>query len=110
GVDVPVSSSFAAIANRVSYAMNLRGPSMAIDTMCSSSLTTVHLGCESIRRGESDLVIAGGVNLTLHPNKLLLLSQGRFASTDGRCRSFGEGGDGYVPGERSEERRVGRRS
>ncbi|MFE6775903.1 SDR family NAD(P)-dependent oxidoreductase [Streptomyces sp. NPDC057702] len=99
GEPVPVPSSFAAIANRVSYFMNLHGPSMAVDTMCSSSLTTIHLGCESIRRGESDMVIAGGVNLTVHPNKLILLSQGNFASTDGRCRSFGAGGDGYVPGE-----------
>ncbi|MDT0268346.1 SDR family NAD(P)-dependent oxidoreductase [Streptomyces sp. DSM 44915] len=99
GEPAPVASSFAAIANRVSYFMNLRGPSMAIDTMCSSSLTSIHLGCESIRRGESDMVIAGGVNLTIHPNKLILLSQGNFAASDGRCRSFGEGGDGYVPGE-----------
>ncbi|MER0244441.1 SDR family NAD(P)-dependent oxidoreductase [Streptomyces sp. HSW2009] len=99
GEPVPVPSSFAAIANRVSYFMNLHGPSMAVDTMCSSSLTTIHLGCESIRRGESDVVIAGGVNLTIHPNKLILLSQGNFAASDGRCRSFGEGGDGYVPGE-----------
>ena len=99
GVGVPVPSSFAAIANRVSYFLDAHGPSMAVDTMCSSSLTTVHLGCESIRRGESDVVIAGGVNVTVHPNKLVLLSQGGFASTDGRCRSFGEGGDGYVPGE-----------
>ncbi|GGQ48396.1 SDR family NAD(P)-dependent oxidoreductase [Streptomyces mutabilis] len=99
GEEVPVPSSFAAIANRVSYFLDAHGPSMAVDTMCSSSLTTIHLGCESIRRGESDVVIAGGVNVTVHPNKLILLSQGRFASTDGRCRSFGAGGDGYVPGE-----------
>ncbi|GGP71205.1 SDR family NAD(P)-dependent oxidoreductase [Streptomyces sindenensis] len=99
GEPTPVSSSFAAIANRVSYVLNLRGPSMAVDTMCSSSLTALHLACESIRRGESDMAIAGGVNLTIHPNKLILLSQGNFAATDGRCRSFGEGGDGYVPGE-----------
>lgn len=99
GEVVPASSSFSAIANRVSYFLDVNGPSMAVDTMCSSSLTTIHLGCESIRKGESDMVIAGGVNLILHPNKYLLLSQGRFASTDGRCRSFGADGDGYVPGE-----------
>src|SRR5262249_9388693 len=55
--------------------------------------------CESIRRGECDAAIAGGVNVSIHPQKYILLSQGRFAATDGRCRSFGEGGDGYVPGE-----------
>lgn len=99
GKRLPVSSSFSAIANRVSYFMNFHGPSVAIDTMCSSSLTSLHLACESIRYGECEMAVAGGVNLSLHPNKYLLLSQGNFASTDGRCRAFGEGGDGYVPGE-----------
>ncbi|MDP0501501.1 MAG: amino acid adenylation domain-containing protein, partial [Verrucomicrobiota bacterium JB022] len=72
---------------------------VAVDTMCSSSLSAIHLACESLRRGESELALAGGVNLIVHPQKYALLSQGRFASTDGRCRAFGEGGDGYVPGE-----------
>lgn len=93
------ASSYASIANRVSYFFDFHGPSMAIDTMCSSSLTAIHLGYESIRRGECEVAIAGGVNITVHPNKYLQLSEGNFASTDGRCRSFGEGGDGYVPGE-----------
>ena len=93
------SSSYATIANRVSYFFDFQGPSIALDTMCSSSLTAIHLACESIRRGECDLALAGGVNVSVHPNKFILLSQGRFASTDGRCRSFGSGGDGYVPGE-----------
>lgn len=95
---LPVSS-FASIANRVSYFLHAHGPSIAVDTMCSSSLTAIHLACESIRRGESEVAIAGGVNLSLHPNKYVQLSQGRFVSSDGKCRSFGEGGDGYVPGE-----------
>jgi acyl transferase domain-containing protein len=89
----------ASVANRVSYVLDLKGPSLAIDTMCSSSLTALHLACSSIRNGDCGLAIAGGVNLTVHPNKYLMLSQGKFASTDGKCRSFGEGGDGYVPGE-----------
>ncbi|GCB43496.1 malonyl CoA-acyl carrier protein transacylase [Streptomyces sp. NL15-2K] len=92
-------SSFATIANRVSHALNLSGPSMALDTMCSSSLTAIHLACESLRRGESELAIAGGVNVSVHPYKFAFLSQGRFLSSDGRCRAFGAGGDGYVPGE-----------
>ncbi len=95
----PLSSSYASIANRVSYIFNWHGPSIAIDTMCSSSLTAIHLACESLRRGESELAVGGGVNATLHPHKDLLLSPGGFAASDGRCRSFGEGGDGYVPGE-----------
>ncbi|WP_307852184.1 SDR family NAD(P)-dependent oxidoreductase [Streptomyces sp. b94] len=92
-------SSFATIANRVSHALDLSGPSMALDTMCSSSLTAIHLACESLRRGESELAIAGGVNVSVHPYKFAFLSQGRFLASDGRCRAFGAGGDGYVPGE-----------
>ncbi|MED0939953.1 amino acid adenylation domain-containing protein [Bacillus mobilis] len=99
GVVVTPTSSYASIANRISYFFNFHGPSIALDTMCSSSLTTIHLACESIRNGESDMAIAGGVNLTIHPNKHIFLSQTKFASTEGLCRSFGEGGDGYVPGE-----------
>src|SRR5262245_43183686 len=93
------NSSHASIANRVSYFFDFHGPSIAVDTMCSSSLTAIHLACEELRKGELEAAIAGGVNLTVHPYKYLSLSQGRFASSDGRCRSFGEGGDGYVPGE-----------
>lgn len=92
-------SSYASIANRASYFFNLKGPSIALDTMCSSSLTAIHLACRSILQGECNLAVAGGVNLSIHPQKYQLLSQGRFAASDGRCRSFGEGGDGYVPGE-----------
>ncbi|QKH04694.1 SDR family NAD(P)-dependent oxidoreductase (plasmid) [Bacillus cereus] len=96
---IALNSSYASIANRVSYCLNLRGPSVALDTMCSSSLTSIHFACESLQRGESDIALAGGVNLSIHPNKYIQLAQGKFASSDGRCRSFGEGGDGYVPGE-----------
>jgi polyketide synthase PksL len=98
GSSIP-SSSHASIANRVSYVFDLRGPSIAIDTMCSSSLTAIHMACDAIRKGDIEAAVAGGVNLTIHPYKYLSLSQGRFMSSDGRCRSFGMGGDGYVPGE-----------
>src|SRR5688572_30573406 len=67
--------------------------------MCSSSLTAIHLACRSIRQGECEVAVAGGVNVSVHPNKYLLLSQGQFASSAGHCASFGAGGDGYVPGE-----------
>jgi PfaD family protein len=87
------------IANRVSYFCNFHGPSMAIDTMCSSSLTAIHLACQSLKLGDCELAVAGGVNVSIHPNKYLALAQGRFVSSKGRCESFGQGGDGYVPGE-----------
>ncbi len=91
--------STASIANRVSYALDLHGPSMTVDTMCSSSLTAIHLACQDLRLGRVRLAIAGGVNVSIHPNKYLAVSAGQFISSDGRCQSFGEGGDGYIPGE-----------
>lgn len=87
------------IANRVSYFLNLHGPSMAIDTMCSSSLTALHLACESIRSGETDMALVGGVNANIHPKRYIHASQSKFFSTEGKCRAFGEGGDGFVIGE-----------
>jgi len=94
-----LSNSFSYVANRVSYCCNFHGPSLAVDTMCSSSLTAIHLACQSIKTGGCEVAIAGGVNVTIHPNKYFLLSQGQFAASNGRCMSFGVGGDGYVPGE-----------
>ncbi|MFD7275463.1 SDR family NAD(P)-dependent oxidoreductase [Streptomyces sp. NPDC059862] len=96
---VAPTAMHASVANRVSYTLDLHGPSMAVDTACSSSLTALHLACESLRRGECELALAGGVNVTVHPQKYLQLAQGQFLSADGRCRSFGADGSGYVPGE-----------
>jgi polyketide synthase PksN len=99
GYPIALAGSAASIANRVSYFCNFHGPSVALDTMCSSSLTAIHLACQSIQSGGCELAIAGGVNVSIHPNKYLLLGQGKFVSSKGRCESFGQGGDGYVPGE-----------
>jgi acyl transferase domain-containing protein/acyl carrier protein len=92
-------TSFSSVANRVSYFLNLSGPSMPIDTMCSSSLTAIHEARESLRRGACEMAIAGGVNLYLHPSTYAELSALRMLSVDGKCRSFGAGGNGFVPGE-----------
>ncbi|RRS06556.1 amino acid adenylation domain-containing protein [Pseudoalteromonas sp. J010] len=91
--------SLADIANRVSYVLNLHGPSMTVDTMCSSSLTAIHLACQDLKLGRIDFAISGGVNVNIHPNKYTILSSDHFISTTGRCKSFGEGGEGYIPGE-----------
>jgi len=99
GRGIALGGNPSSIANRVSYYCNWIGPSMAVDTMCSSSLTALHLACHSIRSEVCDMAIAGGVNVSVHPNKYLLLSQDNFTSSNGRCMSFGVGGDGYVPGE-----------
>jgi amino acid adenylation domain-containing protein/FkbH-like protein len=96
---VALGSVYGSIANRVSYFLNLNGPSFAVDTLCSSSLTAIHLAISAIRQGDCELAIAGGVNLSLHPNKYVLHAQAGMSSSDGRCRSFGKGGDGFVPGE-----------
>jgi 3-oxoacyl-(acyl-carrier-protein) synthase/acyl carrier protein len=92
-------TSFGSVANRVSFLFNLNGPSMPVDTMCSSALTAIHEACESILRGESALAIAGAVNLCLHPSTYVALCASRLLSRTPKCNSFGLGDDGYVPGE-----------
>ena len=86
-------------ANRLSYLLNLQGPSMAIDTACSSSLVAVHLACQSLRSGESQLAIVGGVNLNLSPEEFIALSLLRVLSAGTRCKTFDSEADGYVRGE-----------
>ena len=86
-------------ANRLSYFFDFRGPSLAIDTACSSSLTAVHLAAQSLRRGESDTAIAGGVNLILSPEVTIALSHARMMAPDGQCKTFDASADGYVRGE-----------
>ena len=92
-------TSFSSVANRVSYLMNFSGPSLPIDTMCSSSLTAIHEACQHLKRNECEVAIAGGVNLYLHPSNYTELCSQRMLSPEGKCRSFGEGGNGFVPGE-----------
>jgi polyketide synthase PksN len=87
------------IANRVSYWMNLSGPSLTVDTACSSSLTALYLACEAIQAGDCSAAIVGGVNLDVHQAKLDINQTGGALSPDGVCRSFGKGANGYVMGE-----------
>ncbi|MCW2306576.1 SDR family NAD(P)-dependent oxidoreductase [Rhodobium gokarnense] len=99
GAMVRPSTSFAAMANRVSFVLDLCGPSVPVDTMCSSSLTAIHEAVQHLAAGTCEMAIAGGVNLYLHPATYADLSAAHMLSPTGRCRSFGAGADGFVPGE-----------
>jgi acyl transferase domain-containing protein/tryptophanase/acyl carrier protein len=99
GHEVSPNSFLWSIANRVSYWMNLAGPSLTVDTACSSSLTALHLACEAIQAGECAAAIVGGVNLDLHQAKFDINRVGGALSPDGVCRAFGRNANGYVAGE-----------
>ncbi|MCH0569853.1 acyltransferase domain-containing protein [Streptomyces sp. MUM 136J] len=87
------------IANRVSYVLGLQGPSMAVDTACSSSLVAVHLACQAIRSGESELALAGGVNVNFFADHFLAMNETGALSSDGRCKTFDSRADGTVRAE-----------
>jgi acyl transferase domain-containing protein/phospholipid N-methyltransferase len=94
-----IGSSMGITANRISYYFDFRGPSLVIDTACSSSLVAAHFACQSLWQGESDLVLLGGVNLLLGPERSIGFSQASMLSPRGRCRAFDAEGDGYVRSE-----------
>ena len=86
-------------ANRLSYTLNLRGPSVVVETACSSSLVATHFACRSLQSGESDLCLVGGVSLMLSPEPFITYSHARMMAADGRCKTFDARADGYVRGE-----------
>jgi myxalamid-type polyketide synthase MxaE and MxaD len=87
------------VANRLSFLLNLRGPSVAIDTACSSSLVALHLACQSLRERDCDVALAGGVNAILSPEMTISLSKFGFLAPDGRCKTFDAAADGFVRSE-----------
>ena len=87
------------IANRLSYLLDLRGPSMIVDTACSSSLVSTHLAVQALRRGEADVALAGGVNLLLSPTITMTFDRSGATAADGRCKAFDASADGMVRSE-----------
>jgi phthiocerol/phenolphthiocerol synthesis type-I polyketide synthase B len=87
------------IANRLSFFLDLRGPSVTVDTACSSSLVALHLACQSLRMQDCDMAIAGGVNLLMSPAVFRGFDQSGALSATGACHSFDADADGFVRGE-----------
>ncbi|HSX83972.1 MAG TPA: type I polyketide synthase, partial [Cellvibrio sp.] len=87
------------LSNRLSYTFDLTGPSVTMDTACSSSMVAMHYACQSIINGDCSVAVAGGVNVISRPEYMVSMSKGGFLSAHGRCKSFDKDAAGYVRGE-----------
>ncbi len=92
-------TTFYGIANRISYFLDAHGPSMAVDTACAGSLTALHVACQSLRNGETDLAIVGGINIMASPALVVALDAASATAPDGRSKAFDKAADGYGRGE-----------
>lgn len=92
-------SAHSIASGRLSYFLGIHGPNIAVDTACSSSVVAIHGAIQSLRKSETSLAIAGGVNLTLSDLGSILTSRARMMSFDGHCKTFDDSADGYVRGE-----------
>src|SRR6202166_2282148 len=99
GPHSPTGCAHSIAANRISYCFNLRGPSVAMDTACSSALTAVHAACEHIRAGRGDTALAGGVTVIITPGGFIGFSQASMLPPGGRCKAFDASANGFVRGE-----------
>ena len=95
GMHTNTGGTLSIAANRISYFLDLKGPSIAVDTACSSSLTAIHLACRDIQAGTCTAALAGGANLLLTPQTTRGFEQAHMLSPDGRCRAFDAGASGY---------------
>ena len=98
GLEARVGNDKDFLATRVSYKLGLRGPSVSVQTSCSSSLVAVHMACRSLRDGECDVALAGGVRISLPQRTGYLYEEGGVVSPDGHCRAFDARARGMVPG------------
>jgi phthiocerol/phenolphthiocerol synthesis type-I polyketide synthase C len=94
-----VGNSHSIAANRLSFLLDLHGPSVALDTACSSASVAIHLACQSLENDECELALAAGANVILTPETTIAFSAARMLSPDGRCRTFDEAANGYVRSE-----------
>ncbi|HEY5953375.1 MAG TPA: polyketide synthase, partial [Terrimicrobiaceae bacterium] len=95
----PTGTAHSIAANRISYCFNLRGPSVALDTACSSALTAVHVACEHIWSGQGEAALAGGVTVMITQGGFIGFSQASMLSPEGRCKAFDASANGFVRGE-----------
>lgn len=95
----PTGSAHSIAANRISYCLNLAGPSIAMDTACSSALTAVHVACEHILAGHCKTAMAGGVTVMITPDGFIGFSQAGMLSPEGKCKAFDASANGFVRGE-----------
>ena len=96
---VGTGNALCAAAGRLAFTLGWEGPALAIDTACSSSLVSLHEACASLRAGECDIALAGGVSLVLNPAVSMILSRAHMLSPDGRCKTFDTSANGYVRSE-----------
>ncbi|WP_438409428.1 SDR family NAD(P)-dependent oxidoreductase, partial [Burkholderia pseudomallei] len=94
-----IGSSYAIGAARLAYYLNLKGPAIPVDTACSSALVATHLACQALRNGEIDLALVGGVTVYLTPESYVAMCAAGMLSPEGRCKTFDDAADGFVPGE-----------
>ncbi|SIS59422.1 Beta-ketoacyl synthase, N-terminal domain [Chryseobacterium ureilyticum] len=95
----PLGNCNAIAAGRVAYLLGLNGPAIQLDTICSSSLMTLHLACQSLLNEECDYALSGGVNCILSPHALVALAQMGALSKSAKCQAFSKHADGYIRGE-----------
>jgi len=94
-----IGNTSSILAARISYLLNLQGVNIVIDTACSSSLVAIHLACESLRNGTSELALAGGITVFTDSDSYILSSKAGMLSPEGKCKTFDDTADGFVPGE-----------
>jgi acyl transferase domain-containing protein len=94
-----LANGHSVLAARIAYFLNLKGPAISIDTACSSSMVAVHLACQSLLTGETEMMLAGGVSLYLDEEPYIKMSKAGMLSPEGRCKTFDNDADGFVPGE-----------